>query len=134
MHFTMKRATVIILHIVSPQLTMQCHPKNTAPCGMTRGSATTDGQFAYFTPRSSNSVYQYQLSRDRWEELPPCPYRNSGLVMMMNRELTAVGGRGEDRDAHDNLFTLRRRKWVEEYPNGLHIPSNEHCTFISSCS
>ena len=41
---------------------------------------------------------------------------------MMNRELTAVGGLGEDRVAHDNLFTLRQRKWVEEYPNGFLYP------------
>ena len=32
-----------------------------------------------------------------------------------------MGGLGED-VAHDNLFTLRQRKWVEEYPNGFLYP------------
>ncbi|CAI7991488.1 hypothetical protein GBAR_LOCUS763, partial [Geodia barretti] len=52
------------------ELTVQCHRKKTAPCEMTRGSATTDGTFAYFTPDDSTSVYQYGCSTEKWEELP----------------------------------------------------------------
>ena len=78
---------------------------------MTRGSATTDGRFAYFTPLGSNSVYQYECSTEKWEELPPYPCRNSGLVII-DREVTAVGG------SHriSKLYTLRQGKWVEKYP------------------
>ncbi|CAI8009134.1 hypothetical protein GBAR_LOCUS6183 [Geodia barretti] len=81
---------------------------------MRRGSATTDGRFAYFTPRDSNSVYQYECSTEKWEELPSCPYQNSGLVII-DRELTAVGGDGWI-SFTNKLYTLRQRKWVEKYP------------------
>ena len=104
----------ITCHVISPQLTVQCHKKNTAPHGMVRGSATTDDQFAYFTPHGSNSVYRYQLSTEKWEELPPSPYRKSGLVII-DGELTAVGGYGGYRYIK-KLFTLRRGQWVEHYP------------------
>ena len=100
--------------MISPQLTVQCRGKKRAPCGMARGSATTDGRFAYFTPRDSNSVYQYEYSTEKWEELPACPHQNSGLVAI-DRELTAVGG--EDGSHPTNkLYTLRQREWVEKYP------------------
>ena len=89
---------------------MQCHRKNTAPCGMRRGSATSDGQFAYFTPPISSSVYRYEWSSDKWEELPSCPQSGFGLVII-NKELTAVGGTNTRK-----LLTLRERRWVEEYP------------------
>ena len=89
---------------------MKCHLKKTAPCVMTRGSETTDGQFAYFTPYGSTSVYRYEWRGEKWEELPSCPHRDSGLVII-DGKLTAVGG------SHTNkLFTLRQTKWVEEYP------------------
>ena len=104
----------ITCHVISPQLTVQCHKKKTAPRGMTRGSATTDDRFAYFTPGGSNLVYRYQLSTEKWEELPLSPYRNSGLVII-DGELTAVGG--EDGFRYTNkLFTLRQGQWVEHYP------------------
>ena len=93
---------------------MQCHRKKTAPREMVRGSATTDGRFAHFTPRHFNSVYQYECSTEKWEELPSCPYKNSGLVII-GRELTAVGGDDGSR-CTNKLYTLRQRKWVEKYP------------------
>ena len=96
--------------MISPQLTVQCHKKKRAPCGMERGSATTDDQFAYFTPWGSNSIYRYQSSTEKWEE-PPSPYRDSGLVII-DGELTAVGGYG----FNNKLFTLRQGQWVEHYP------------------
>ena len=74
----------------------------------------TDDQFAYFTSLDSNLVYRYQLSTEKWEELPPSPYLNSGLVII-DGELTAVGG--DDGSYHTNkLFTLRQGQWVEHYP------------------
>ena len=81
---------------------------------MVRGSATTHGRFAYFTPAGSTPVYQYEYSTEKWEELPACPCHDSGLVVI-DRELTAVGGRdGSHRT--NKLYTLRQREWVEKYP------------------
>ena len=83
---------------------------------MERGSAVTDGRFAYFAILCSNSLYQYEYSMEIWTELPPCPYRESGLVII-DGELTTVGGwdaNGKSRT--EKLFTLREGVWVEEYP------------------
>ena len=82
---------------------------------MYRGSATTDGGFAYFTPAGCTSVYQYEYSTEEWEELPACPCRDSGLVTI-DRELTAVGGQDGSYPSTNKLYTLRQRKWVEKYP------------------
>ena len=102
---------------------MQCHKKKTAPRKMTRGSATND-QFAYFTPRGYKSVYSYQWSTKKWEELPSSPYHNSGLVVI-DGELTSVGGNDGSRFTRTNkLFTLRQGQWAEHYP-----PMNTACSF-----
>ena len=58
---------------------------------MKRGSATSDDEFAYFTPYNTYSVFRYKKSV---EELPTCPYRNSTLVII-DGALTAVGGWNE---------------------------------------
>ena len=77
---------------------------------MTRGSATTDQQFAYFTPYDSNSVYSYEWNTEQWNKLPSCPYSNCALVII-DGTLTTVGG-----DFTNKLYTLRQRQWVKEYP------------------
>ena len=110
-----------IIYMVFPQLTVQCQRKKAAPCTMTGGSATCDDKFGYFMPPDSNSVYTYQWNTLKWEELPPSPYRNAGLVII-DGELTAVGG--EDESCTTNkLFTLRQGQWVEHYP-----PMNTACS------
>ena len=81
---------------------------------MERGSATTDGRFAYFTIAGSTSLYQYEYSTEKWSDLPLCPYHDSGLVII-DSELTTVGGQ-DDRYSTKKLFTLRQGKWVEKYP------------------
>ena len=96
-----------------PQLTVKCHGKKTAPCRTFRGSATTDSQFAYFAPHHSISVYRYKWRGEKWEQLPSCPYRDSGLVII-DGKLTAVGG--WDGFFTNKLLTLRQKKWVKEYP------------------
>ena len=82
---------------------------------MERGSATTDGRFAYFTPDNSTSLYQYEYSTEKWTNLPPCPYRDSGLAII-DSELTTVGGQDGRSHTTNKLFTLRQRKWVQKYP------------------
>ena len=59
-------------------------------------------------------LHTYECSTEKWEELPSCPYRNSGLIII-DRELTAVGGHDGSRRTN-KLYTLRQRKWVEKYP------------------
>ena len=80
---------------------------------MMRGSATTDHQFAYFTPHGSDSVYRYEWNTEQWNELPSCPHRNCALVII-DGTLTTVGGYISG--CTNKLFTLRQRQWVEEYP------------------
>ena len=105
---------VITCHVISPQLTEKCHRIKTAPCGMTRGSSTIDGQFAYFTPGGYTSVYRYEWRGEKWEKLTSCPYGNFGLVII-DGKLTAVGGRVGPHYTN-KLLTLRQWEWVEEYP------------------
>ena len=104
----------ITCHVISPQLTVRCHKKKTASREMDRGSATTDDQLAYFTPHASDSVYKYQWSTEKWKEILPTPYRNSGLVII-DGELTAAGGWDGSRYTN-KLFTLRLGRWIEHYP------------------
>ena len=94
---------------------MQCQQKKRAPQSMWRGSAKTDGRFAYFTPDDSTSLYQYEYSTEKWSDLPQCPYSNSGLAII-DSELTTVGGRDGRYRTTNKLFTLRQMKWVEKYP------------------
>ena len=82
---------------------------------MMRGSVSTDHNFTYFTPYDSNSVFRYTVSEDKWEELPPCPYCDSGLAII-DGVLTAVGGKEGYRRFTNKLVTLRKSQWVEEYP------------------
>ena len=100
---------------------MQCQQKKRAPRQMWRGSATTDGPFAYFTPVNSTSLYQYEYSTEKWSDLPPCPYLDSGLVII-NSELTTVGGWYDTYRPTNKLFTLQQRKWVKKHP-----PMNTAC-------
>ena len=105
------------------QLIVQCHRKKKAPYEMIRGSATTDHQFAYFTPINSNLVYSYEWNTEQWNELPLSPYRSCALVII-DGTLTTVGGGGDYGSGQTNkLFTLRQRQWVEEYP-----PMNTACS------
>ena len=73
-----------------------------------------DGEYAYFIPFDAPSVYRFEWSTEKWDELPPCPYLNSALVIIDGAQ-TSVGG--EDEYHYTNkLFTLRQRQWVEELP------------------
>ena len=105
-------------HCLSFQFTVKCHH----PRKLYRGSATTDDEFGYFTTGGSNTVYSYELKTKEWGLLPPCPYIDSSLVTI-DGALTAVGGSGDDGSFTDKLFTLRRNKWVEEFP-----PMNTACS------
>ena len=81
---------------------------------MLRGSATNDDQFVYCALANSTSVYRYELSAGKFEELASCPYGNAGLAIISG-ELTAVGGM-DGANRTNKLFTLRKEEWVTEYP------------------
>lgn len=82
---------------------------------MGRGSVATDGRFAYFNPNSSTQIYQYEYSREKWVELPKCPYQDSGLAIIKG-DITTIGGRDETSVLANKFMKLRRNKWVEAYP------------------
>ena len=116
--------------MISPQLTVQCQEEKEAPKdGLTRGSAATDGQFAYFTTNNSRALYQYEYGTKKWTDLPQCRYRNSGLVVI-DGEPTTVGGWDGSGHRFNKLFTLRQGKWVQEYPpmNTAHSNPAVVCT------
>ena len=63
-------------------------------------------------------MYRYKWSTEKWDKLPPCPYRNSALVII-DGTLTTVGGYENNFFTNtftNKLFTLRGRRWVEELP------------------
>ena len=82
---------------------------------MSRGSATSDLQYAYFMPFGSLSVYRYEWSTEKWDKLPPCPYHNSALVII-DGALTAVGGWDAPHRTNKLFTLLQQRRWVEELP------------------
>lgn len=83
---------------------------------MTRGSAASDTDFAYFTPLGSSTVHRYSLGRDTWSKLPQCPYRNFGLAIV-DGVLIAVGGRKAYSDYSNKLLALRMgHRWLEDLP------------------
>ena len=52
---------------------------------------------------------------DIWQDLPPSPYFNSGLVLI-DGVLTTVGGSNRD-NVTSKLFTFQSEQWVKEYPS-----------------
>ena len=96
-----------------PQLTLQCHRKmHSAPCEMSRGSATTDGRFAFITQNDSSKVYAYEMSTEKWEQLPSTPYANPGLIVC-GSVLVAAGGQ-----ITNKVFAMNpsRPQWIQKHP------------------
>ena len=107
-----------LMHVISPQLNVKCHIRKPAPRKMSRGSATSDDEFAYFSLLSSLSVYRFEWNTEKWDEFPPCPYCDCALVMIDGAP-TAIGGCDtsiSNPSFTNRLFTLRRMNWVEELP------------------
>ena len=117
--------------MISPQLAVQCYRKKTAPQKMYRGSATTDSQFSYFMRYGSNSVIRYQWSTEKWDRLPSCPYHNSALVII-NGDLTAVGGWDGSDHYSNKLITLQQKKWENKYPPMNYARSS--AAVVSACN
>ena len=93
---------------------VECRAKESAPQRMLRGSATSDGQFAYFIPHESRSVYRYKWRTGKWDEIvPQCQALNSALVISEN-ELISVGG--EALLPTGKVLSLEGKGWEEKYP------------------
>ena len=83
---------------------------------MSRGSTAANDQFAYFSLYGSRtcSIYRYEWNTEKWEQLPPAPYKNSSIVII-DGELTAVGGQVGSSFTNE-LFTLQQDQWTKHYP------------------
>ncbi|CAI8028458.1 hypothetical protein GBAR_LOCUS16231 [Geodia barretti] len=98
----------------SRKLTVQCRTKETAPQRMLRGSATSDGRFAYFTPHESRSMYRYEWRTGKWDEVvSSCPAHDSGIVFGDN-ELISVGGGALFPTS--KVLSLKGKGWEDKYP------------------
>ena len=98
---------------------------------MCRGSAAADHNFAYFTPYGSNEIYRYRISTDEWLRLPPYLHSSSALVIIDN-ELTAVGGFSGGYKLTNKLFTLHHGRWVKVHPPMSRARRSVACVGISN--
>ena len=83
---------------------------------MTRGAAVVEENVAYFISWNGQAC-SYNLSTQRWSELPRCPYSYSSLAVIRGL-LTAIGGRIGD-ITYKNLTSIvynQDKKWLEHFP------------------
>ena len=69
-----------------------------APSKKNRGAAVVNGNVAYFVDETCSC---YDLSHNKWSELPKCPYRDCTLAVVSG-QLTAIGGR-------ENVYTYKNK-------------------------
>ena len=81
---------------------------------MSRGSAVMENNTVFLTPSGSESVYSYQLDKDRWQTLPSAPYRDSALIIL-DGELVAIGGEDDLSWVTNKVFILRQKKWRADH-------------------
>ena len=94
-----------------------CRCRDPAPQAISRGSAATDHNFAYFAPAGSTSIYRYTWNTEKWKLLPiSLLYRNSALVVVVDSGLTSVGGTDSRYSRANTLHTLQHHKWVQKFP------------------
>ena len=98
------------------QLKIECQELGNVTYKLTRGSATTDYQFMYFTSWNTTLVYRYKWDAKTWETLASCPFSNSALVIIACA-LTAVGGVYEDNKPTKELRTLEHKEWKNVHPS-----------------
>ena len=90
----------------------------------------------------SRQVYKLEWSTEKWEELPPCYYHDSGLVVM-NGELISVGGAAGNRFSL-YVFTLGYPQlWINtsyppmntprSSPAVLAVPGGDSALVIGGC-
>ena len=81
---------------------------------MDRGAAVVYQNIVYCISDFSNTVYQYLLDEDEWQEHSHCPHSRTGLAIIKDL-LTAVGGYRSG-DKTNKLVTWRGGRWEEVFP------------------
>jgi hypothetical protein len=76
--------------------------------------AAVDNMKVYFNADGGRSVYCYDASSDSWTCLPDCPNECNSFVVI-NAMLTAIGGL-TGFVYSNNVYSLKGRTWVEEFP------------------
>jgi hypothetical protein len=115
---------------VMQQLQIKCQRhQTTAPCDMQRGSAVTNKKCAYFLTDGSTSVHRYHFNDNKWDELPPCPHTQPGLVIVYDVPI-AVGGMDTPHFTN-KVLSFKQNKWVEEYPSMNMALSNVAAVSVS---
>ena len=90
-----------------------------ALCMMCRWcNAVVDGNTVYVRGGGSVKIYSYDVTNDRWSQLPDGVHVN-GSITVVNGWLTTVGG-GSYHTYSNELFSLTRegsvRKWAKKFP------------------
>ena len=98
----MKHAPVVPHKIIRD---MRWHKESNAPEEMSRGSAATDFNVAYFNNWKSTSVYSYNSRTKEWLPLPDAPYARFILVVVQGM-LTLVGGKVRDEPTNSLLSLI----------------------------
>lgn len=96
------------------KLTWEKH--NEAPQEMFRGGAVVHDSVCYFRPSSSHYVLKYNSDTGDWSELPQCPQKSFGLVVI-NNYLTAVGGDCSEGKYTNCLVSFNGSEWVTCFPS-----------------
>ena len=81
------------------------------------GVTAVDGTVAYFRPigYSDQILYAYNSTNHKWSELPMCPNCAFSLAVV-NRLLTAIGGKTPDGKVTNSLLSFTGGKWAEKFP------------------
>ena len=87
-----------------------------APCRMYGEVSAVNGSMAYFQPKGAiGRVFAYTFAANKWSELPECPNSNVSLGMV-NKLLTAIGGKTSEYEVTNSLLSLTDNKWTEWFP------------------
>ena len=96
-----------------------------APCQLRREpDAIIFQNVVYFKYFWGKHIICYDINREVWSELPPCP--NSSFSMAtINGSLTIVGGKKPSLDPTNSLVSYVNSEWLEEFPA---MPTNRYWT------
>ena len=91
-----------------------------APCKLSRGSCTANGNKVYFNHNNDHQVFVYDSDGNTWLSLPECPYTDFGLVVI-NNLVTTVGGDTSTSEwrcspTNDLLSLGRGQRWQQHFP------------------
>ena len=85
-----------------------------APSKMVGELAAVDVSVAYFQP-GGHKVFAYNSTTSRWSELPECPNYGFSLAVV-NKLLTAIGGKTRNDEVTNSLLSLMDNKWIKRFP------------------